>query len=638
MGLNLNGSTQWLEALWSPTAVQPMSFMAWVSRTNTSEHSLVCAGNQNANLEFNNIQCRSGDSRAISFIDYAEAQGASIPINTTQMVIGVFDGSELRVYVGNNTVVIQAWSPYGSSPIDMLRIGQVVSNGVSSPLNGTIEHAAVWSVALSGTDVAGLFDQTTAPDDIAGLVSWLPLKTDLIDSVGTLTWTPVDLASPTYTDLGVEYGVTEFTMEYNGNSNTGGTAPVDGSSPYASGSEVAVLGNTGSLVRTDYTWTGWNTEANGSGIHYDPADTFNISGNTVLYAEWEAVYQYRTINHLNYDPELKSNAEIAAAALKKVYFEHASTGMDIVGDSDIDSSTGNNYDSSGDCGLALLYAENNRYLCGRDNHSSGNDYTWFGSNTGLQDNNRGNPTPSSKVSGFIGMSADMRGAIDIAMWKYCWIDVWPSTTGYISDGAAAAASDIADIEAFESANPDITVVWWTMPLQSNESYAARQDYNDIIRTYCLDNGKWLLDIAAIESHNDAGEIQLDGNSREIAESTYMRVDGGHLDTSGRLKMGKAYWSLITAIANNAGSAVYQLSDITYDKNGDVLPACQVSVFKHNGSGAYSYVGTTESDNVTGEFAIETPDGDVAYMIVAHKDGTPNVFDVTDNNLAPELVT
>ena len=34
-------------------------------------------------------------------------------------------------------------------------------------------------------------------------------------------------------------------------------------SNYLAGATVTVLGNTGSLVKTGYTFTGWNTAANG---------------------------------------------------------------------------------------------------------------------------------------------------------------------------------------------------------------------------------------------------------------------------------------------------------------------------------------------------------------------------------------
>ena len=76
------------------------------------------------------------------------------------------------------------------------------------------------------------------------------------------------------------------TVTYNGNGATGGTVPVDASSPYLTGEPVIVLGNTGSLVKTGYTFAGWNTEANRSGIAYAAGDFFTISANTTLYAVW----------------------------------------------------------------------------------------------------------------------------------------------------------------------------------------------------------------------------------------------------------------------------------------------------------------------------------------------------------------
>jgi uncharacterized repeat protein (TIGR02543 family) len=82
--------------------------------------------------------------------------------------------------------------------------------------------------------------------------------------------------------------ITTYTMAYDGNGNTGGNPPTDESSPYDSGSSVSVLGNTGTppLTNTGYTFAGWNTAADGSGTSYSPTDTFNISGNTILYAQW----------------------------------------------------------------------------------------------------------------------------------------------------------------------------------------------------------------------------------------------------------------------------------------------------------------------------------------------------------------
>jgi hypothetical protein len=81
--------------------------------------------------------------------------------------------------------------------------------------------------------------------------------------------------------------VVKYSTTYNGNGNDGGSVPTD-SNWYESGATVTVLGNTGSLTKTDYTWTCWNTAADGSGTDYNPAGTFELTAGTTLYAKWTA--------------------------------------------------------------------------------------------------------------------------------------------------------------------------------------------------------------------------------------------------------------------------------------------------------------------------------------------------------------
>lgn len=78
------------------------------------------------------------------------------------------------------------------------------------------------------------------------------------------------------------------TVTYNGNGNTGGTVPID-SNTYLKGQSVTVLGNTGSLVKTGFSFSGWNTQANGSGTTYTQGQTFILGGSSVtLYALWSS--------------------------------------------------------------------------------------------------------------------------------------------------------------------------------------------------------------------------------------------------------------------------------------------------------------------------------------------------------------
>lgn len=88
-----------------------------------------------------------------------------------------------------------------------------------------------------------------------------------------------------------------YSVTYNGNSPTSGSAPVDESSPYAPGSNVTVLGNTGSLAKTGYTFNGWNTQADGNGTDYTVGSTISsIDANKTLYAKWTENLTTVTIN------------------------------------------------------------------------------------------------------------------------------------------------------------------------------------------------------------------------------------------------------------------------------------------------------------------------------------------------------
>ena len=78
-----------------------------------------------------------------------------------------------------------------------------------------------------------------------------------------------------------------FTLTYNGNGNTSGSAPNDNSSPYDTGSTVTVLGNTNNLVKTDHTFLGWSTSNSATSAQYTQGSTFTITQNTTLYAVWQ---------------------------------------------------------------------------------------------------------------------------------------------------------------------------------------------------------------------------------------------------------------------------------------------------------------------------------------------------------------
>ncbi len=80
---------------------------------------------------------------------------------------------------------------------------------------------------------------------------------------------------------------TAYSVTYKANGGTGDNL-VDGG--YVSGATVTVKANEGTgnpnFTRTGYTFNKWNTKADGTGTDYSAGNTFNISGNTDLFAQW----------------------------------------------------------------------------------------------------------------------------------------------------------------------------------------------------------------------------------------------------------------------------------------------------------------------------------------------------------------
>jgi uncharacterized repeat protein (TIGR02543 family) len=86
--------------------------------------------------------------------------------------------------------------------------------------------------------------------------------------------------------------IPSYSVLYNGNGNTGGLAPTD-STEYIEGDTATVLGNTNGLVKTGYTFVGWNTKEDGSGTDYVGSDTLLMGAEDVtLYALWTTAPTY----------------------------------------------------------------------------------------------------------------------------------------------------------------------------------------------------------------------------------------------------------------------------------------------------------------------------------------------------------
>jgi uncharacterized repeat protein (TIGR02543 family) len=103
--------------------------------------------------------------------------------------------------------------------------------------------------------------------------------------IGLLLFTLMACDTGTSTDTSTSTAKT-YSVTYDGNGKTSGTVPTD-STNYASGDTITLKTNSGSLAKTGYTFSGWNTDSSGSGTHYDVSATVTMaSANLTFYAEW----------------------------------------------------------------------------------------------------------------------------------------------------------------------------------------------------------------------------------------------------------------------------------------------------------------------------------------------------------------
>jgi len=84
--------------------------------------------------------------------------------------------------------------------------------------------------------------------------------------------------------LYAKWATESYTITYDPNEATGGKAPDPQTKIH--GTDLTVESNAGNLVRTDYTFLGWNTKADGSGVDYAPNAVYSIDASATLHAKW----------------------------------------------------------------------------------------------------------------------------------------------------------------------------------------------------------------------------------------------------------------------------------------------------------------------------------------------------------------
>jgi len=221
--------------------------------------------------------------------------GASVKIGSATQISGVTP----NVFTGEQTYTVVAAD--GSTQNYSVTVNAA---DTTAPANVT----GLTAIAGSGQVTLNWTGEPSDPDFSKYEITATPsIPTVYVNGLGTKNATIAGLTNPaTYTftvksvdtannkSTGSSTGATPgFIVTYDGNGNTGGTAPTDNRG-YASGATVTVLGNTGKLVNTPpagtaecYKFAGWNTQADGNGTAYAAGSgSFIATSDAILYAQW----------------------------------------------------------------------------------------------------------------------------------------------------------------------------------------------------------------------------------------------------------------------------------------------------------------------------------------------------------------
>ena len=185
---------------------------------------------------------------------------ASPTTNSTYRVNVTYNGSTKSE---NVNVTVTPATPTGLTASDITSTSATVAwtaNGATS-WKYSINNGSTWTnVNTNSVNLTGLTPGQSYPFQVKAVSG------SCESSVGSCTVTTLNT----------------FTLTYNSNGGSG--TMTDPDSPYNNGSTVTVLAN--SFTRTGYVFNCWNTAADGSGTKYVAGDTFTITANTTLYAQW----------------------------------------------------------------------------------------------------------------------------------------------------------------------------------------------------------------------------------------------------------------------------------------------------------------------------------------------------------------
>jgi uncharacterized repeat protein (TIGR02543 family) len=116
---------------------------------------------------------------------------------------------------------------------------------------------------------------TAVPDTGYHFVGW---------SDGILTPERTDASITASKSVSATFAIDTYTVTYDDNGSTTGTAPTNQTKNYDVALTLAT--NSGTLAKTGFTFSGWNTSADGTGTNYAAGASYTANADITLFSKW----------------------------------------------------------------------------------------------------------------------------------------------------------------------------------------------------------------------------------------------------------------------------------------------------------------------------------------------------------------
>lgn len=188
-------------------------------------------------------------------------------------------------------------------------VADSATNGLTVGEDSEGNKTVTWNIGEIRKDTTSVSFKIKARDGVYG--KDIPTNENVYLTYTNANDQSVTMGKDVIGDPKVDIAAPTFTVTYNANGGSG-TAPVDSSSPYEINSEVTILGQ-GDLTMEGHNFTGWNTEADGTGKSYAAgAKIEKLTENVILYAQWTK--QKFTVTWMNGTTQLETDKDVPYGA------------------------------------------------------------------------------------------------------------------------------------------------------------------------------------------------------------------------------------------------------------------------------------------------------------------------------------